>query len=343
MHVRADPNVTLADPSQARADSSEARADPASVRADAAAGGDSLRAQPSFADPNKAQAWGKLTALQQRMQSLIAAVEGQLSLRDVGEAVGDLTIPTESQLTTDRTEDTARDPINPNEEGQLGLHSSGVLGRDPILPIGNRLSLHEGGSAQDTANPAAESQLSSDAAGESSKNHAVPSETARTAGDQCMSQDNAENSAQGLHQVDGAAAGDQVAPADPAVHPTTDGQDTDRRNLEARAELDSHTAGLQTVPTGPAQSVGEAEGGKLGAGGSAQSQQQTFDHSTACTACANPAGEALESHVPHVDSMPALTQGQIAVQPDDKQQVCRAPNCILICPKGILAPLCFVT
>lgn len=325
MHVRADPHVTGADPSQARAAPSEAKGEPASVRADAAAGGDSLQAQPSFGDLNKAQAWGKLTALQQRMQSLIAAVEGQLSLRDTGEAVRDVTIPTESQLTTSTTEDSARDPINPSEEGQLGLHNSGVLGRDPMLSTDGRLCLHRiGCSAQDTADPLAESQLDSYKAGESARDHAVPSGTARNAGDQCMSQDNAENSAQGLHQVDGAAAGDQVAPADPAVHPTTDGQDTDRRNLEAHAEVDSHTAEHQTVPTKPAQSVGEAEGGRLGAGGSAQSQQQTFDHSTACTACAVSAGEASESHVPLVNSTPVLAQGQLAVHSDDKQQVCCA-------------------
>lgn len=45
-----------------------------------------LEQQPSFDEPDKAQAWNKLTTLQQRMQSLIAAVEGQLSVRDVADA-----------------------------------------------------------------------------------------------------------------------------------------------------------------------------------------------------------------------------------------------------------------
>ena len=80
-------------------------------------------AAPDFEDPDRAQAWQKLTSLQQRMVGLIAAVEGQLRLSHSPEPTQPPTAPSGTQ----------------QEAADTDITTAKVMQQDSQLQVANRL------------------------------------------------------------------------------------------------------------------------------------------------------------------------------------------------------------
>lgn len=213
-----------------RADLAASRAGPESAGADPSNGSDNREQRPHTGDPDKGLAWNTLTALQQRMYGLIAAVEGQLSLREAGDDNRDRIIPT----------DVATHPQN----------QQGVLIQDCVIPISS-ISQSRGDLMGHVQMP--------EAAQAAAEDNSVPAGNAASSGEQATQQQVHDSTVQ--HQEDhDAAAKQDVAAGDASSASVTQDAAHNSSNVQAGQQaLPVSSAGTVQLPSHSTVCVTSAE------------------------------------------------------------------------------------